>query len=1017
MRGIAIWFSLFFILLSFSIWWVYPISANSSVSSLGGGNTTRISLAPDGSEGNSGSHFPLITTDGRYVLFFSYANNIVPDDTNQDEDLFLYDRSLGTTIRVSLRADGSELPASSQLTSWDLSANGQYILFTTDDDLVVPGDTNGAYDVFLQDRLAGTIERISVATDGTQGNDNSQDGTVTSDGRYVVFTSSASNFFVNDTNLTYDVFIRDRLNNTTTLVSTSHTGKVANGYSAAPIIADNGRYVTFLSSATDLTEKDTNDVIDVFWQDLQTGQRRRVNVRSDGTQANNTSGDGTPTISADGQYVAFGSNASNLVAGDTNQCTLNTRVLYNCQDWFLHDIQSSETRRVSISTTGAQANHDIRSGGISANGEWIVFSTRASTLVEEDTNNQGDLFRHEVATGITERVSLRYDGSQGNSTSGNPYGAESVADNGDIIPFASYATNLVIGDGNDTADIFIRERSASPTTPTPNATFTATPTPTPTVTPVYPGATELISENLVGNTANYFSWYPSVSANGELVAFYSAASDLVPNDTNTFCEWKGQFLNCPDVFVRNRNTGETRLVSVASDGTQGNNQAWYPTISANGRYVVFGSMATNMVSNDTNNAYDIFVHDMQTGTTTRVSTATDGTQGNGNAWGGSISGDGRYVVFQSAASNLVPNDKNFKDDIFLHDRTTGETRRISVNPISGEEGNAHAREVVISADGRWIAFHSAASNLAASGSDGYGQIYLYDRVAHTMGIASTDSNGIVGNDNAGTGFYDAPSRPALSADGRYIAFTSRASNLVPNDTNTVCDHTGDYNCADVFVKDRNTNNITRVSIANDGTQANNHAHSPAISGNGRFVTFVSAANTLVIDDNNNHCGSQVNEPCSDIFFHDRNTAITELVSRASSGIQGNRASINPALNGDGNILAFQSEANNLVSLDTNAYEDVFVRTLILPPMTPTPVPPPTTTPTITPTATATLLPGATPTPTSTPTIPSATVTPTTTTMPSTPSATSTATATMVAIPTTTTPNAVYSLFLPVIRRP
>jgi Tol biopolymer transport system component len=219
-----------------------------------------------------------------------------------------------------------------------------------------------------------------------------------------------------------------------------------------------------------------------------------------------------------------------------------------------------------------------------------------------------------------------------------------------------------------------------------------------------------------------------------------------------------------------------QLVSVASDSTQGNDNSWDPSISADGRYVAFFSHASNLVPGDTNNTLDVFVHDRLTGQTTRVSVASDGTEGNGDSFVGSISADGRYVAFASWASNLVPGDTNGRSDIFVHDRVTGQTTRVSV-ASDGTEGNGDSWGCPsISADGRYVAFASWASNLVPGDTNGRSDIFVHDRVTGQTTRVSVASDGTEGN---GDSWW----RPSISADGRYVAFPSYASNLVPGDTN------------------------------------------------------------------------------------------------------------------------------------------------------------------------------------------------------------------------------------------
>src|SRR3989344_1183863 len=220
--------------------------------------------------------------------------------------------------------------------------------------------------------------------------------------------------------------------------------------------------------------------------------------------------------------------------------------------------------------------------------------------------------------------------------------------------------------------------------------------------------------------------------------------------------------------------GTTEMVSVASDGTQGNDVSFNSSISADGRYVVFGSYASNLVNGDTNNTDDVFIHDRQTGQTTRVSISSSGIQGNDFSTGASISADGRYVAFQSMASNLVSNDTNNAMDIFVHDRQTSETTRVSVASDGTEANGMSSNYATISSGGRFIGFSSEASNLVSGDTNGVWDVFIHDRQGGQTTRVSASSSGIQGNNVSAGG--------AFSADARYVTFWSQANNLVSGDT-------------------------------------------------------------------------------------------------------------------------------------------------------------------------------------------------------------------------------------------
>jgi len=438
--------------------------------------------------------------------------------------------------------------------------------------------------------------------------------------------------------------------------------------------------------------------------------------------------------------------------------------------------------------------------------------------------------------GTIARPTMANEDRPSNGASYNP----SISADGHLVAFQSEASNLVPNDTNGVSDIFVYDRQK--------------------------GTMERMSVAGDGAQGNGKSFAPCVSADGRWVVFWSFASNLVAGDTEE-CG-AGEFMyNCADVFVHDRQTGA--IERIAAGGREGLGGGSYRLgISADGRWVAFYSWASNLVQNDTNGHADIFGHDRQTGTTELISLASDGAQGNGDSVEPNISADGRWVAFVSRSSNLVRNDTNAKRDVFVRDRQTGTTRRVSVT-----------------------------------------------------------SNGTQGDDESGVvmhqeGWYDGP---AISADGRWVAFTSKASNLVPDDTNE-CDSPifGPHNCYDVFIHDLQTGTTERVSIASDGTPGNSESSSPSISADGRWVAFVSSASNLVAGDSNRCPRSTGESNCPDVFVHDRQAGTTVRVSVASDGTPANEGSGAPSISADGYWVAFLSVANNLAPGDSNRFADIFL---------------------------------------------------------------------------------------------
>ncbi len=420
----------------------------------------------------------------------------------------------------------------------------------------------------------------------------------------------------------------------TSMASTSSTGACSDCLCTSPSISGDGRCVVFSSCSVSLVAADTNGAFDVFVHDQSTGMTERVSVSTAGVEANNDSDAGS--LSLDGRYVAFWSRASNLVAGDTN----------GVADIFVRDRLSGVTERVSVSSTGAQANGKCHQFAISADGRFVAFSSVASNLVAGDTNACEDVFVRDRQTGTTERVSLNSAGGQGDLASSDSYYSRiAISPDGRYVAFSSWASNLVAGDTNGSADVFLRDRQT--------------------------GTTTRVSVDSLGTQGDGDSSGPAISADGRFLAFESVATNLVPSDTN----------GIRDIFVHDRQTGTTERVSVDSSGNQGvgvgyNNSSSGCSISADGRYVSFGSYFTNLVPNDTNNDADCFVHDRLTGITENANVSSSGVQGIYGMFipyegGTSISNDGRFVAFQSYAWNLVANDTNGDADIFVRDRVTG----------------------------------------------------------------------------------------------------------------------------------------------------------------------------------------------------------------------------------------------------------------------------------------------------------------------------------------------------------
>lgn len=416
---------------------------------------------------------------------------------------------------------------------------------------------------------------------------------------------------------------------------------------------------------------------------LAQGTTTRVSVSSAEAQGNGPSV--APTISGDGRFVAFTSVATNLVRGDTN----------GLNDTFVRDRQRGTTVRVSVGAGGRQQDGPSLGLNIARNGRYVAFASFATNLVRGDTNAQSDVFVRDLRAGVTRRASVGTGGAQANGGTGFP----AISAGGRFVAFASSATNLVPGDTNGSEDVFVRDRRARTTT-----------------------RVSLGAGGAQGNGDSPTVSFPAISADGRFVAFDSAATNLVRGDTNAFL----------DIFVRDRQRRETVRVSLGDDGAQANEGSAEPSISDNGRFVAFRSDASNLVPGDTNQATDVFVRDLRTGRTRRVSVGPDGQQANGSSRpglaGNALSADGRFVIFISSASNLVPQDTNDVDDVFVRDLRLGRTSRVSLRADGGQGNDASGGlSPAISADGRFAAFISFANNLVPGDTNDTVDVFVRDR--------------------------------------------------------------------------------------------------------------------------------------------------------------------------------------------------------------------------------------------------------------------------------------------------
>lgn len=803
----------------------------------------------------AGGEAPTISGDGRFVAFLSSAANF-GGESNGLSQIYVRDRSTGSLQLVS-RSSTGEL-SDSACSHPVISQSGRFLSFISKATNLGPPPEGPHGGVYFRDLSTQQTELIAPISDDLTGSiAGGNELAATSDGRYVAFCSYHRTLVANDTNAQADVFVKDRSTGTVDRVSLGAAGTQGNGHSglSAVSISEDGRFVSFTSEASNLVPGDTNDQEDVFVRDRQLGTTERVSLSVSGAELDNLSRGGA--LSADGRYVVFGSSGdlteSGFILGGVG----------------VRDRLAGTTEAVTVDPAGqAVSTSSSMTPSISRDGRFVLFDSGSSDLVSGDTNGMLDVFVRDRALDVTERLSVGAGGLQGTASS-RTGAVPAISDNGGVAVFVSDAGELVDDDTNGRTDVFVHVRQ--------------------------PASTERISVGPDGQqgVTGAASGGAVVSADGQSVVYWSDATNLVPGDTN----------GVVDYFVFNRSLGTIERVNLSSAGAQANGGSGFfpvtvPAISADGRFVAFLSGANNLVPGDTNHVVDVFVRDRQAGTTERVNLALDGGQ---DSWGVyaighnlAISADGRYVAFPTGSAHLVADDTNNTVDVFVRDRLLGVTERVNV---AGDGTPANTDwpfpDLAMSGDGRVVAFTSSATNLVPGDTNGVPDVFVRDRLAGTTQRVPGAWSLL----------------PTLNADGRYVLFSSNVSDLVPGDTNEAWD---------IFLWDRIDDLVERVSLAPGGGQLMSDSRwGGTLSADARFVAYT-AGMELVPDSDQWQLG---------ILRQDRQLDTAEWVSVTEFGGLPNGVSSSPALSADGSVLAFASSASNIVSGNDAAGSDVFVRVL------------------------------------------------------------------------------------------
>ena len=413
-----------------------------------------------------------------------------------------------------------------------------------------------------------------------------------------------------------------------------------------------------------------------------------------------------PALSGDARFVAFGSISTNLVSG------LIINPGYGLEHIYVHDRQTGITEPVDIGKDGSEAFGESYGLDISADGRYVAYTSSADNLLDADSDFVSDIFVYDRQTKTTELISV-----SSNNVKGNDFSEfTSISGDGRFVVFSSNADNLIPSDNNDYYDVFIRDRLL--------------------------GTTEIVSNSSSGVQGNADSSHGVISSDGNFIVFQSIASNLVNGDTNLKS----------DIFVLNRTTGLLRRISIPNSSAEANGDSRDPSVSLNGRFISYTSEATNLVGHDLNGKSDVFIYDTNTGLTQLVSLSSDGTQGNNNSSSASISNDGQFVLFGSHAGNLVDRDFNNSIDVFLHDRSNGATQIMTVSDDGVRTQSVGLSGSTISADGQFVAFASYSDRLSTEDANGKADVLVkqnaIDQLEGLSVLVNPSSTSVLVNEKA-----------------------------------------------------------------------------------------------------------------------------------------------------------------------------------------------------------------------------------------------------------------------------
>ncbi|MBZ0320289.1 MAG: fibronectin type III domain-containing protein [Anaerolineae bacterium] len=810
--------------------------------------TTLVSRSSSG--GVSGGNYPHISGNGRFVAFSSGANDLVQGDTNGLWDVFVRDLQTNTTVRVSVRSDGTQMTAGSiQGRPW-ISDDGRYVTFSAMG-ANLTGTAVSWIQVYLYDLQTGQLRLLSRNSQGISGNNHSEDPRISGNGQFVVFSSYATNLGLGDTDTLSDIYLYDITNNTLSLLTRGYGNTPSSGSSYEASISTDGVFVTFYSRARNLLPYPVSDDT-VYRLDRFTGDLIPIGVRYDASRlvVSGTSSETSP-ISSSGRLIVYVSNSTNVLASET----LGWQV-------YLRDLDAlfppSQLTGVVNSPSTITLN-------------WTLYDATATEFHVE---------RSPVNTSSFTEVGI----VSANTTSFTDTGlASNTMYYYRVRAYRSSDTRL--SSYSNVANYRTHTRNI----PYVNVSVTGRTSIELSWTDTNPSETEYHLERQLPSSGDF----------EEIAVLPATSSTYTYTDTNlaiftgysyrirAYWASDGQFSNYSSVYSATTYPAcapNALVQRVAMDNNGKPVIARDADMNGNGRYIIFSSADPVQPMDTANYFLQVYVHDTLTCNTTLISRTNDGQRANDDAEVGSISDDGRWVAFASEAINLVSNTSARIYQIYLHDLQSGQTILVSHTP-NGMPGDARSLSPEISSDGRFITFYSDATNLVAGDAvPAVSDIYVYDRQTDQISRVSVDSNGNAGNGNS--------SYPSISDDGRYVAFESLATNLVANDTNAR---------RDIFVHDRQLSQTIRISTRMDGTQTSADSWSPMISGNGHYIVF--AAHDAL--------SSDPLEPPGQIYLRDLQTGMLELISRTADGAFADRLCEYPVITPDGRYVFYATLATNL----------------------------------------------------------------------------------------------------------